>query len=254
MSYDDNFVAGLEWLWGEGFLSPGGPETIADILDETSLVDQSVLDFGCGIGGIDRLLVERHGASKVVAVDVVDSLLERARADAAKFGLADRIEYRRIDSGSLNFVDGEFDVVFSKDSIIHIPDKQKIFNEFFRVLRKAGVLVGSDWLGSETTRFSERVKRWLDFSELDFHFCTADELEDYLRSAGFECTFLRDCNAWYRDAVREEIARVSGANQLQFIQLFGEQQAVERLESSRLKMKVVDAGELRPTLFRAVKP
>ena len=23
--YTDDFVAGLEWMWGEGFLSPGGP-------------------------------------------------------------------------------------------------------------------------------------------------------------------------------------------------------------------------------------
>ncbi len=30
--YTEDFVAGLEWVWGEGFLSPGGPDEVAAIL------------------------------------------------------------------------------------------------------------------------------------------------------------------------------------------------------------------------------
>ncbi len=254
MSYDNNFVAGLEWLWGEGFLSPGGPELIADILHGTDLTGKTVLDFGCGIGGIDQLLVSSYGASKVIAVDVVDSLLERARAEALRYGLSDRIEYRQIEVGALEFEDGAFDAVFSKDAIVHVADKQQMVSEFFRILRNDGVLVGSDWLGSETTRASEQVKEWLDYSKLDFHFCTSIELQNLLQAVGFERIQSRDRNAWYRAAVREEINRVSGANGLDFAKRFGREQAVMRLESSTLKMKVVDAGELRPTLFRAIKP
>ena len=32
--YTDDFVAKLELLWGEGFLSPGGPAETARILEE----------------------------------------------------------------------------------------------------------------------------------------------------------------------------------------------------------------------------
>ena len=35
--YTEEFVAGLEWIWGEGFLSPGGPEEVAAILNGLDL-------------------------------------------------------------------------------------------------------------------------------------------------------------------------------------------------------------------------
>ncbi len=254
MSYDDSFVAGLEWLWGEGFLSPGGPAYISDILSETDLTDRTVLDFGCGIGGIDRLLVTKYGALRVLGLDVVDTLIKRARNDAEKYQLSDRLEFKQIESEDLEFEDETFDVVISKDAIVHLPEKQMIVNEFYRILRRKGVLVGSDWLGNDATHTSERVREWLDFSKLDFHFCTALELEEYFRLAGFESVQTRDRNVWYQSAVREEINRVSGVNRVEYVKRFGEKQAETRFKSSTLKMKVVDAGEMRPTLFRAVKP
>ena len=254
MSYDDKFVAGLEWLWGEGFLSPGGPAYIADILSGTDLSGRTVLDFGCGIGGIDRLLVTEYGALRVLGLDVVDSLIQRAQSDAEKYQLSKQLEFKQIESEDLDFEDESFDVVFSKDALIHLPEKQMIINEFFRILRRNGVLVGSDWLGGDATHTSERVREWLDFSKLDFHFCTALELAEHFRLAGFESIQMRDRNAWYQSAVREEINRVSGVNRVEFVKRFGEEQADTRFTSSTLKKKVVDAGEMRPTLFRAVKP
>ena len=254
MSYDGSFVAGLEWLWGEGFLSPGGPAYISDILSGTDLTNRTVLDFGCGIGGIDRLLVTKYGALRVLGLDVVDTLIERARNDAEKYQLSDRLEFKQIESEVLVFENESFDVVFSKDAIIHLPDKQVVVDEFYRILRHNGVLVGSDWLGSDATHTSERVKEWLDFSKLDFHFCTATELEEHFRLAGFESVQMRDRNVWYQSAVREEIDRVSGVNRVEFVKRFGEEQAESRFKSSTLKKKVVDAGEMRPTLFRAEKP
>ncbi len=254
MAYDDKeFIDGLEWLWGKGFLSPGGPQSIADIMRDTDIRGQSVLDFGCGIGGIDQLLVTTYGAAQVTGLDVVESLIERARLDAANSGLSERIEYQLAQPGGLQFDEFSFDVIFTKDTVIHIPDKLEIYQEFYRVLRPQGVLVGSDWLGSDGTDDSDLVKEWLDFSKLDFHFCTATELRKYLQTVGFTCVETQDQNEWYRHAVREEISRVSGKNRREFVRRFGEQQADARLTSSTLKMNVVDAGHLRPTIFSARK-
>ncbi len=58
---------------------------------------------------------------------------------------------------------------------------------------------------------------------------------------------------WYGSAVRDEISTVSGERRSEFVEKFGEEMADNRLQSSTLKMKAVDAGELRLTHFRAVK-
>ena len=240
-------------MWGEGFLSPGGAAEVYEILKRTVVRGKKVLDVGCGIGGIDRLLVTDYGAEKVIGIDVNDRLIARSKHEAEEAGLTKSIEYRLVESGELNFKDESIDIVFSKDSIIHIEDKQKFYEEIFRILKFGGEFVGSDWLGSETTNQSKRVRDWLDYSKLDFHFCTAEQMMKLLRQVGFASVSTRDRNEWYRSIVRDEISRVSGENRLQFVNLFGEEMAESRLMSSTLKMKVVDAGELRPTIFQAIK-
>ena len=253
MAYDKEFVGGLEWLWGEGFLSPGGREEISEILRGSSIKGKKVLDMGCGIGGITHLLVTEHEAQEVVGIDVAEALIERARIDTQAAGLAEQIKYRLAEPGSFDFDDAEFDVVFTKDVIVHIQDKRSIFEELHRVLRRGGLLVGSDWLGSDNTNQSELVRAWLDFSELDFHFHTAAQLQRLLTGIGFDSVKTRDRNSWYRNAVRAEIDKVSGESRSKFVENFGKEMADFRLQSSTLKMKVVDAGELRPTNFSAVK-
>ena len=68
--YDDAAIRFLEALWGDGYLSPGGPEEVDRVLAGLSLMGKSVLDVGCGSGGITLHLVERHGAQHATGFDV----------------------------------------------------------------------------------------------------------------------------------------------------------------------------------------
>ena len=47
--YSESFVAGLEWIWGEGFMSPGGADEVLEILQGVDLTGKRVLDIGCGL-------------------------------------------------------------------------------------------------------------------------------------------------------------------------------------------------------------
>ena len=50
--YDDDAIRFLEALWGDGYLSPGGPDEVDRVLEGLSLRGKTVLDIGCGSGGI----------------------------------------------------------------------------------------------------------------------------------------------------------------------------------------------------------
>lgn len=63
--YPPRMIAMLEAVWGEGFLSPGGPEEVARIIGSHDISGKAVLDIGCGAGGIDITLVRDHGAGHV---------------------------------------------------------------------------------------------------------------------------------------------------------------------------------------------
>src|SRR5215471_20690633 len=85
--YHSRAVAMLQAVWGEGFLSPGGPEEVARLVGDADLTGLSVLDIGCGAGGIDLALVRKHGAGYVTGIDVEDTVLSSARALVAGAGL-----------------------------------------------------------------------------------------------------------------------------------------------------------------------
>jgi phosphoethanolamine N-methyltransferase len=96
--YGMAMVGALELIWGEGFLSPGGPEEVAAALDGRDIEGTEVLDIGCGIGGVDLLLIERFGAARVVGIDVEADNLALARNRAAEKGLAERVNYRLVEA------------------------------------------------------------------------------------------------------------------------------------------------------------
>lgn len=130
--YDENLMALLEAVWGEGFMSPGGIDEVDRYLAGIRLDGQSVLDIGCGLGGIDIHLVKQHGAAMVTGIDVDQALIEHCDLLAQKYDVTAQTRFTCVDPGPLAFDSESFDIVTSKDSIIHIPDKHELAIDIFR--------------------------------------------------------------------------------------------------------------------------
>ena len=251
--YGETFVAGLEWMWGEGFLSPGGEEEVARIVAGAPIEGARVLDVGCGLGAIDVLLVGRFGAAHVTGIDVEAPLVARARARVAAAGLAERISIRMVSPGPFPFEDGAFDVVFSKDSMIHIPDKRALYADIHRVLVPGGWMVLSDWFGNggEPT---PAMCDWLDVVGLTFRLESVEASAALVEACGFVDVEWRDRNAWYAEAVNDELATLTGEYYARLVERLGPEAAAQRLESTTKKKVIVDGGELRPGHLRARRP
>ena len=108
-------------------------------------------------GGITVSLIDDYGAQKVIGVDVEKDVVKVARDRVSKNGLKDKIDILLIDKSSLPFNKDTFDMVFSKDSFVHIPDKERIFTQVFKVLKPGGVFVFSDWLISHDHKPSKEM-------------------------------------------------------------------------------------------------
>ena len=251
--YDDVFVAGLEWMWGAGFLSPGGADEVARIVAGAPVEGARVLDVGCGLGAIDLLLVERFGAAHVTGIDVESSLVAKAGARVAAAGRSDRIAIRKVTPGPFPFDDGAFDVVFSKDSMIHIPDKRALYAQVHRVLAPGGWMVVSDWFGNGREP-TEAMREWLEGVGLTFTLESIEASARLVEECGLTDVEWRDRNAWYAEAVNGEIETLAGENYPRLVERLGAEAAARRLESSTKKKAVVEGGELRPGHLRARKP
>ncbi|MDP2733239.1 MAG: class I SAM-dependent methyltransferase, partial [Hoeflea sp.] len=146
--YDDAAIRFLEALWGEGFLSPGGPDEVRRIVADVDFAGKRVLDVGCGSGGITLFLAREYKPRSIVGFDVEQPVVDLASRRAAEQGLADTASFVRGAPGRLPFEDQSFDVVFSKDALIHVADKEALFADIFRVLKPGGKFAASDWLSS----------------------------------------------------------------------------------------------------------
>jgi phosphoethanolamine N-methyltransferase len=252
--YHRRMVDMLQAVWGEGFLSPGGPEEVARLVAEAKLEGLSLLDIGCGAGGIDIALVRAHRAGYVTGIDVEDTVLACARALIAREGLSSRIGVLKVAPGPLPFPPGCFDVVFSKDSIVHIPDKQALMAEVFRVLKRGGSFIASDWLIGHDGPPSPQMAAYIEAEGLDFGMASPARYQDAMRGAGFVDVTTTSRNAWYREAARQELERLRGPVGAAAARIVGQEFVDQNIAVWSRMIPVLESGEHCPTHLRARKP
>lgn len=252
--YDSAMQTLLQLIWGEGFLSPGGADEVAYLLEGSEIRGCTVLDIGAGLGAIDQLLVTKHGAGSVVGIDVDPVLLRQMDARIARAQLSDRIKSRCVTPGPLPFESGSFDVVFSKDSIVHIPDKAALYADIHRVLRPGGRFIASDWLRGGTGAYSAEMLEYFRLEGITYNMATLDECAAAVRQAGFVGVEIRDRNEWYFALAQRELEAMQGDLKPMIVERIGAERAEHFVANWRQLVLVLRRGELRPGHLKAVKP
>jgi ubiquinone/menaquinone biosynthesis C-methylase UbiE len=109
---------------------------------------QTVVDYGCGPGGLAVELARRVGESgRVHGVDLNRELLDRARRRAERDGVAGRIELHHVTDDRIPLKADSVDRVVCKNVLEYVPDLEAALAEFRRVLRPGGLAhaIDSDW-------------------------------------------------------------------------------------------------------------
>ena len=252
--YDDNMMALLETLWGEGFMSPGGVDEVDRYLEGIDLRGLSVLDIGCGLGGVDLYLIRQHNAASVIGVDIDPALIERCDQLARKYQLTKQLQFQCVEPGPLGFDAASFGIVTSKEAIIHINDKHLLAADIFRILEPGGWFVASDWLAGYQNQPSPEMQAYLVAEGLDFGLASATTYSAALQAAGFIDIGIVDRHEWYQQQARVEREQLSGILYSELKSIVGTEFLEHEIEVWDKMIIALDQGQLRPTHLRARKP
>ncbi len=104
----------------------------------------TVVDLGSGAGNdcfVARALAGETG--KIIGVDMTEAMIEKARRNSEKLRF-NNVEFRFGDIENIPVSENVADVVISNCVLNLVPDKEKAFNEIFRILKPGAHLSVSD--------------------------------------------------------------------------------------------------------------
>ncbi|CAN1856402.1 Phosphoethanolamine N-methyltransferase [Linum perenne] len=245
--YKSTGILRYERVFGQGFVSTGGLETTKEFISKLDLKPgQKVLDVGCGIGGGDFYMAENFDVEVVgidLSINMVSFALERA------IGLKCSVEFEVADCTKKEYPDESFDVVYSRDTILHIQDKPALFRSFYRWLKPGGKVLISDYCksaGKPSEEFGEYIKQ----RGYDLHDVKA--YGQMLRDAGFQDVIAEDRTNQFNQVLQRELEAIEKEKHT-FINDFSEEDYNDIVGGWKSKLVRSSAGEQKWGLFIAKK-
>ncbi|THU55776.1 hypothetical protein C4D60_Mb11t10140 [Musa balbisiana] len=247
VQYKSSGILRYERIFGDGFVSTGGIETTTEFVAKLDLKPgQKVLDVGCGIGGGDFYMAENFDVEVVgidLSINMVSFALERA------IGRKCSVEFEVADCTKKTYPDNTFDVIYSRDTILHIQDKPSLFKSFFKWLKPGGKVLISDYCkksGIPSEDFAAYIKQ----RGYDLH--DVDDYGQMLKDAGFHEVIAEDRTNQFLEVLQKELDAVEKDKEA-FIHDFSQEDYDDIVSGWKAKLKRSWTGEQRWGLFIAKK-
>ncbi|MCB8932641.1 MAG: methyltransferase domain-containing protein [Fimbriimonadaceae bacterium] len=178
-----------------------------------------VLDIGSGIGGPSRHLASQFGL-RMTGIDLSPLYCDIATELARRTGLSDQVRYQQADATSLPFADETFDGTWTQHASMNIENKEALYREMARVVKRGGKVVLYDIYGKEgEPHFPVPWARTPDISFL----CSSDGIRAHLEKQGLVPIVWNDDSEqaleWFERRIASSAAR--GPDPVGLHQLFG---------------------------------
>ncbi|XVF12206.1 hypothetical protein REPUB_Repub08aG0094700 [Reevesia pubescens] len=247
VQYKPNSILRYERAFGQGFVSTGGIETTKEFVGKLDLKPgQKVLDVGCGIGGGDFYMAENFDVHVVgidLSINMISFALERA------IGLNCSVEFEVADCTKKTYPDNTFDVIYSRDTILHIQDKPALFRSFYKWLKPGGKVLISDYCksaGTPSSEFADYIKQ----RGYDLHDVKA--YGQMLKDAGFDEVIAEDRTDQFIQVLQRELDEVEKDKDA-FVSDFSQEDYDDIVGGWKAKLIRSSLGEQKWGLFLAKK-
>jgi SAM-dependent methyltransferase len=140
--YHDGAAADYDTKWGIDFGGIGREQVLGKVrkaLGGRLPRFARSLEVGAGTGYFSLNLLQAGVVDEAVCTDISPGMITTLRANAARIGRP--VEAVVADAEDLPFEDASFDLVLGHAVLHHLPDLDRAFAEFSRVLRPGGTIL-----------------------------------------------------------------------------------------------------------------
>lgn len=249
--YSRTGILRYEKIFGHGYISTGGPSTtdyLCELLGPKLQPGARVLDVGSGIGGAALFLAKTHGA-KVVGIDLAPEMIAIGLERAQEVGAPQGVDFLVGDVLEHPFNE-PFDVIWSRDALMHIPDKPHLFKRLFDLLAPGGQLVITDYargIPPGSPEFEAYIK------STGYHVVTPEAYGKFLEGAGFVDVLVEDATSKFIAIMKAEAKRL-GEIREEFVSLFSESDMKYLIDRWAMKDGFCNAGDMKWGIYKAARP
>jgi len=256
LGYSKDFVELIEMVYGEGFLSQGGPEAIDYMVKGTDLNGKKVLDIGSGLGKIEFYLAKKFDL-EIIGVEVEPYVFEESKKRLYKIEneLKGKVDFviEGCSDYLKQFEDGTFDIILSKETTLHIPieDKVKYFEQVYRILKPSGKIIIMDWFHTSPD-YSKELKEMIEADGILYNLTTKQEYLDVLNKAGFKNISFTDTTTKTIQYNKEDCEKIVNLKS-EIEKRFGKDAYKDSLSSWTIQKNAFENGELITGILKAEK-
>ena len=151
------------------------------------------------------------------------------------------------------FADETFDIVISKEAILHIPIpyKKPFFAEIHRVLKPGGELIVMDWMHAGP-KYSEKTQKMIEMDGIAYHLVAPIEYRELLQESGFLQIEMENISAETAQFSQENIDKI-GELAPAIREKYGQEVYDYCIETWSYQRDAFASEELITTIFRAKK-
>ncbi|KAF2369029.1 S-adenosyl-L-methionine-dependent methyltransferase [Trinorchestia longiramus] len=249
--YSIKNILKYERIFGHNWVSTGGEKTTKEFCERLKLKSgQYVLDVGCGTGGSAFYMAETYGA-RVLGVDLSSHMISIAQdrlKNTAK-DVQEKVEFKLEDITKSSYPAATFDVIYSRDTILHIPNKEELFSQLKEFLKPDGVLFVTDYCRGDQTH----SQQFLDYvQQRGYDLRTVKEYGGILEKCGYKNVVAEDKTKDFISILGDELRRFEPTKET-FIKEFSAEDYEGIVDGWKAKQVRCSAGDQAWGLFLAYK-
>ena len=202
--WDADKVNISQFIWGDGFCGPGGPDYIVTLSKLLALSpEMSMLQLGAGLGGPARVLADRFGVW-ITGYEESALLVERGNEMSKMQGMERKAALERYNPDTLEEFTRKFDRAMAKEALFTIKDKRHIINALEEKLKPGGLFLITDYVaGSEAAKSSENYVSWKVGERSTPYTVLVEDYEEMLKEANMQVRVNEDISDTYVNMINK---------------------------------------------------